>query len=52
VDGTSYSLRITPYRTSENKIDGAVLVLLETAEFHQPQAAPQLAKTGKTRKGR
>lgn len=28
-NGTWYNLRIAPYRTSDNKIDGAVLVLLE-----------------------
>ncbi|HLW54388.1 MAG TPA: chemotaxis protein CheB [Candidatus Angelobacter sp.] len=29
-DGNSYNLRITPYRTSDNKIEGVVLVLLDT----------------------
>src|SRR5207302_1387642 len=28
--GSWYNLRITPYRTSDNKIEGAVLVLLDT----------------------
>jgi two-component system CheB/CheR fusion protein len=28
-DGKAYSLRITPYRTLENKIDGVVIILLD-----------------------
>ncbi len=28
-NGSRYTLRITPYRTSDNKIEGAVLVLLD-----------------------
>jgi two-component system, chemotaxis family, CheB/CheR fusion protein len=30
-NGTSYLMRVLPYRTSENKIEGAVLTLLETS---------------------
>jgi len=29
VSGREYSLRIRPYRTEDNKIDGAVIVLLD-----------------------
>jgi two-component system CheB/CheR fusion protein len=45
VDRASYSLRITPYRTSDNKIEGAVLVLLETTEFKQGAAEAAKGKS-------
>ena len=32
-DGTLYKLRITPYRTLENKIDGVVLALLDISDI-------------------
>jgi two-component system CheB/CheR fusion protein len=32
-DGKGYKLRITPYRTLENKIDGVVLALLDISEL-------------------
>ncbi|HET9409879.1 MAG TPA: chemotaxis protein CheB [Candidatus Sulfotelmatobacter sp.] len=32
-DGKSYQLRITPYRTLENKIDGVVIVLLDISDL-------------------
>jgi len=32
-DGKPYKLRITPYRTLENKIDGVVLVLLDISDI-------------------
>ena len=32
-DGKGYTLRITPYRTLENKIDGIVLALLDISEL-------------------
>lgn len=32
-DGKAYKLRITPYRTLENKIDGVVLALLDISEL-------------------
>lgn len=32
-DGGAYNLRITPYRTLENKIDGVVLALLDITEL-------------------
>ena len=32
-DGTHYKLRITPYRTLENKIDGVVLTLLDISDL-------------------
>jgi len=37
--GHWYLLRIHPYRTSENKIDGAVLVLVDIDELKQGEAA-------------
>lgn len=35
--GSHYNLRITPYRTSDNKIEGVVLVLLDITELRQSQ---------------
>jgi len=32
-DGKAYKLRITPYRTLENKIDGVVMVLLDISDL-------------------
>jgi two-component system, chemotaxis family, CheB/CheR fusion protein len=32
-DGKAYNLRITPYRTLENKVDGVVLALLDMSEL-------------------
>jgi two-component system CheB/CheR fusion protein len=37
-DGKAYRLRITPYRTLENKIDGVVLALLDINELLGPGA--------------
>ena len=37
-DGKAYNLRITPYRTLENKIDGVVLALLDISELLGPSA--------------
>ncbi|HEX6703725.1 MAG TPA: chemotaxis protein CheB [Albitalea sp.] len=37
-DGRSYQLRIHPYRTLDNRIDGAVLVLLDVDELRRAQA--------------
>jgi two-component system CheB/CheR fusion protein len=34
-DGHWYSLRVRPYRTSENKIDGAVIVLVDIGDIRQ-----------------
>ena len=31
--GRAHSLRIRPYKTTDNKIDGAVLVLIDLEEF-------------------
>ena len=36
--GKAYNLRITPYRTLENKIDGVVLALLDISELLGPAA--------------
>ena len=38
-NGHMQSLRIRPYRTADNKIDGAVLVLIDLDEFRRPRAA-------------
>jgi two-component system CheB/CheR fusion protein len=38
-DGKDYNLRITPYRTLENKIDGVVLALLDISELLGPLAS-------------
>jgi len=38
-DGKTYKLRITPYRTLENRIDGVVVVLLNISDL---VAAPVL----------
>jgi two-component system CheB/CheR fusion protein len=37
-DGKIYRLRITPYRTMENKIDGVVLSLLDISDLISPKA--------------
>jgi two-component system CheB/CheR fusion protein len=37
-DGKTYNLRVTPYRTLENKIDGVVLALLDISELLGPAA--------------
>jgi two-component system, chemotaxis family, CheB/CheR fusion protein len=37
-DGKSYKLRITPYRTLENKIDGVVVALLDISDVIAAQA--------------
>ena len=37
-DGAVYMLRITPYRTLENKIDGVVLVLLDISDALEGRA--------------
>jgi two-component system CheB/CheR fusion protein len=36
--GSWYNLRITPYRTSDNKIDGVVLVLLDISDLRRSQS--------------
>ena len=35
-DGRSFKLRITPYRTLENKIDGVVVTLLDISDLVTP----------------
>ena len=42
-DGKDYNLRITPYRTLENKIDGVVLALLDISELLGPVAVKSKA---------
>ena len=36
-NGKDYKLRITPYRTLENKIDGVVITMLDISEFTSPK---------------
>src|SRR4029077_20103928 len=38
-DGRAYLLRIYPYRTADNRIDGAVVVLLDIDEVKQQAAS-------------
>lgn len=38
-DGRSYQLRVHPYRTLDNRIDGAVLVFFDVDELRHAQAA-------------
>jgi two-component system, chemotaxis family, CheB/CheR fusion protein len=38
-DGKSYKLRISPYRTLENKIDGVVITLLDISDLVTPDRA-------------
>ena len=49
-DGKNYNLRITPYRTLENKIDGVVLALLDISELlAQRRAKPTGARKRKNK---
>ncbi|HEY2586444.1 MAG TPA: chemotaxis protein CheB [Tepidisphaeraceae bacterium] len=36
-DGTWYTLRVRPYKNVENRIDGAVLALLDSADTHRQE---------------
>jgi two-component system, chemotaxis family, CheB/CheR fusion protein len=54
-NGERYNLRITPYRTSENKIEGVVLTLLDAHTIASPsgpnrRASAQTNKKKKPRK--
>ena len=40
-DGRWHMMRVHPYRTAENKIDGAVIVLVDVDMFHRSQEALQ-----------
>jgi len=40
-DGRSHLLRVHPYRTADNRIDGAVLVLFDVDELRRAQSALQ-----------
>ena len=40
-DGRWYMLRVHPYRTADNKIDGAVIVLVDVDMFQRSQEALQ-----------
>jgi two-component system CheB/CheR fusion protein len=44
-DGKNYNLRITPYRTLENKIDGVVLALLDITELLGPASGKTNGRT-------
>jgi two-component system, chemotaxis family, CheB/CheR fusion protein len=44
-DGKNYNLRITPYRTLENKIDGVVLALLDISELLGPASGKTNGRT-------
>lgn len=41
-DGRSYKLRITPYRTLENKIDGVVITMLDISDLVTPSDGKQM----------
>jgi two-component system, chemotaxis family, CheB/CheR fusion protein len=41
-DGRSYTLRITPYRTLENKIDGVVITMLDVSDLVTPSDGKQM----------
>jgi two-component system CheB/CheR fusion protein len=45
-EGRSYSLRIRPYRTGDNKIDGAVITLVDLAEKQNPKAGKSRIRSG------
>jgi two-component system, chemotaxis family, CheB/CheR fusion protein len=50
-EGRQYSLRIRPYRTTDNKIDGAVLTLVDTEEEESARRKePQSTVRNKSRK--
>jgi two-component system CheB/CheR fusion protein len=44
LDGKHYLVRILPYRTLENRIDGAVLTFFDTSHLHQLRAEETGAK--------
>jgi two-component system CheB/CheR fusion protein len=44
-DGTKYNLRIMPYRTLDNKIDGVVLALLDITELLGPASGKANGRT-------
>ena len=43
-DGRRYSLRIRPYRTTENRIEGALLALVDVEELEKTTAARDYAR--------
>jgi hypothetical protein len=45
-DGRSYKLRITPYRTLENKIDGVVVALLDITDLVTGRAGKKDGSSG------
>src|SRR5262249_31018872 len=46
-NGGWYELRITPYRTSDNKIEGAVLVFLDSSDIKDPLSREEKPKKRK-----
>ena len=40
-DGHWFSMRIRPYKTTENKIDGAVLVLVNIDQIRKDARVPE-----------
>src|SRR4030095_2411250 len=42
-DGTWYRLQIRPYRTSDNRIDGAVIALMDITDLKRSAAVLQIA---------
>ena len=48
--GRAYSLRVRPYRTSDNKIDGAVIALVDINGRSHERKAPKRAKQIPARK--
>src|SRR6266550_3576966 len=49
-DGRKYSLRIRPYRTTDNKIDGAVITLVDIDGEKEADADKRNRKDGSSRK--
>jgi two-component system CheB/CheR fusion protein len=43
-EGRTYSLRVRPYRTSDNKIDGAVIALVDINGRGHERKAPKRTK--------
>jgi two-component system CheB/CheR fusion protein len=45
-DGRSFSLRITPYRTLDNRIDGAVLTAMDRSSMDTFETGPAVGREG------
>jgi two-component system, chemotaxis family, CheB/CheR fusion protein len=44
-----YKLRITPYRTLENKIDGVVLAMVDVSDMVERNGSPEETRRGKSK---